>query len=208
MPLCAFDHLAIAAESLEAGAAEVSAALGVPLAPGGRHPAMGTHNRLLSLGEEEYLEVIAIDPQAIPPARTRWFGLDDFEGPPRPVGWVLRTDDLEGALAVGPEGMGRPVELARDDLVWRLSLPEAGSGPFDGLFPSLIEWPAGVHPARRLPPSGCALARLELVHPRAEALAEALAPMVDDARLVVRPGPTPRLCAELSTPFGPRRLEG
>ncbi|WP_393939598.1 VOC family protein [Piscinibacter sakaiensis] len=43
---------------------------------GGAHPHMGTHNRLLRLGDHCYLEVIAIDPAAPPPARARWFGLD------------------------------------------------------------------------------------------------------------------------------------
>jgi hypothetical protein len=65
--MLSFDHLAIGAETLDEGVEAVEAALGVPLAPGGGHPAMGTHNRLLSLGPGEYLEVIAIDPDA--PAR-------------------------------------------------------------------------------------------------------------------------------------------
>jgi len=33
----------------------------------GAHPLMGTHNRLLALGDL-YLEVIAVDPAAQPPA--------------------------------------------------------------------------------------------------------------------------------------------
>ncbi|MGB8622709.1 MAG: VOC family protein, partial [Paracoccaceae bacterium] len=36
------DHLAVAAETLEAGVAAVEAALGVRLAEGGSHAAMGT----------------------------------------------------------------------------------------------------------------------------------------------------------------------
>ena len=44
------DHLAVSAASLAEGAAAVEAVLGVTLAPGGVHPHMGTHNRLLSLG--------------------------------------------------------------------------------------------------------------------------------------------------------------
>ncbi|RMD92975.1 MAG: VOC family protein [Alphaproteobacteria bacterium] len=201
-----FDHLAVAAETLEEGAAEVSATLGVPLAPGGRHPAMGTHNRLLSLGEAEYLEVIAIDPEAIPPARARWFGLDGFEGLPRPVGWVLRTDDLDAALGLAPEGIGAPMELTRGDLHWRLTVPESGVTPFDGLFPALIEWEEGEHPARGLPASGCTLERLELFHPAAEALAEALAPLTEEARIHVHHGPVAQMRAVIATPHGPRVL--
>jgi hypothetical protein len=61
------DHIAVSTTALETGAAEVEAALGLPLAPGGQHAAMGTWNRLLSLGPEEYFELIAIEPGA--PAR-------------------------------------------------------------------------------------------------------------------------------------------
>ncbi|MFE3838617.1 VOC family protein [Pseudogemmobacter sonorensis] len=64
------DHIAIAAESLVAGEAFVRAAPGLPLAGGGAHPLTGTHNRLMGLGDV-YLEVIAIDPAAPAPDRTR-----------------------------------------------------------------------------------------------------------------------------------------
>lgn len=65
----AVDHLVVAAAGLDAGAAWLEAHLGAPLAPGGRHAAMGTHNRLLRLGPRLYLELIAIDPDAARPGR-------------------------------------------------------------------------------------------------------------------------------------------
>lgn len=71
------DHIVVAARSLEEGSAWVEAALGVKMLPGGKHALMGTHNRVLSIGNGRYLEVIAIDPEAPPPARPRWFGLDE-----------------------------------------------------------------------------------------------------------------------------------
>lgn len=37
----------------------------------------GTHNRCLGMEDGIYLEVIAVDPEAPPPSRPRWFGLDD-----------------------------------------------------------------------------------------------------------------------------------
>ena len=45
--------------------ADICALLGVPMAGGGKHPLMGTHNRLIGLGDL-YLEVISIDPDAPP----------------------------------------------------------------------------------------------------------------------------------------------
>jgi Glyoxalase-like domain len=37
---------------------------------------MGTHNALAQLGDEKFLEIPAIDPEAERPKRPRWFGLD------------------------------------------------------------------------------------------------------------------------------------
>ena len=68
---------------------------------GGKHAHMGTHNRLLSLGDL-YLEVIAPDPEAPRPAWPRWFDLDNFDGPPRLTNWICRSDDLDDDLGLAP----------------------------------------------------------------------------------------------------------
>ena len=87
------DHLVITAPSVETGIHYVQQTLGVGMERGGRHPRMGTHNALLRLGDDVYLEVIAVDPGAPPPERPRWFELDR-PGRPRLAGWVARTDDI------------------------------------------------------------------------------------------------------------------
>lgn len=201
-----FDHLAIAAVDLDDGAAAIEAALGVPLQGGGKHAAMGTHNRLVSLGEGEYLEVIAIDPAAEGPGRPRWFALDGFSGAPRPRAWILRCDDLGAALARAPAGAGVPMGFRRDALTWRMAVPDSGVLPFDGVFPALIEWGQGVaHPAGRLPDRGVRLTGLTLRHPQADALRAALAPLVSDPRLCVQTG-APGIEAVFDTPSGRRVL--
>lgn len=194
------DHVAIAAASLEEGVAWAEARLGVRLAPGGEHPAMGTHNRLLSLGPSEYLEVIAVNPDAPRPAHPRWFGLDRFAGPPRAVAWVMRVADLAASRL--PEAVGPPMALRRGDLAWRLTVPPGGLGPFDGLYPSLIEW-AGAHPAPRLPDLGLRLLELEISHPEITALAASLPGR--DARITFSHG-APALRLRLATPEGERLL--
>lgn len=212
--LC-FDHLAIAAEALASGAAMIAETLGVPLEPGGTHPSMGTHNRLLSLGPGEYLEVIAIDPAAPPPPQPRWFALDDFSGPPRPRAWIARAEaheavqnaaPLDAALALAPSGIGRPMDFARGDLRWSMAVPESGWLPYDGLFPALIGWHGTAHPADTLPDRGVRLRWLVLSHPDAGALRAVLAPLITDARLVITLGGEPSLAAEFDTPLGPRIL--
>ena len=86
-PLATLDHLVVLATSLASGVAWAEATLGVTPGPGGEHPLMGTHNRLLRLlnGRGQpgaaYLEIIAINPAATPtlqPPEHRWFDMDDL----------------------------------------------------------------------------------------------------------------------------------
>ena len=196
------DHIAISAERLAPAVPVVEAELGQSLLPGGEHAAMGTHNRLLSLGPDEYFELIAIDPDAPGPDQPRWFDLDNFSGPPRATTWICRCPDIEAAVAAAPEGIGVPWSLERNDLRWKMAVPKDGKLPFDCLFPALIEWTGPIHPAPRLHDSGVRLSALRLISPQAGALRDALAKMIDDPRVQVLPGDTPRVEAILSTAKG------
>ena len=75
------DHLVVLATTLNEGVAWCEATLGLTPGPGGQHALMGTHNRLFSIASAgypaAYFEIIAIDPGATPPARRRWFDMDD-----------------------------------------------------------------------------------------------------------------------------------
>lgn len=200
------DHLAIAARTLEEGCAFVEALLGVPLEPGGQHPLMGTHNRLLSLGPEAYLEVIAIDPDAPKPPHARWFALDGFAGTPALRAWVVQVDDLATALIRAPQGTGPATDLARGDLRWRMAIPVDGQLPFKGLSPALISWIGAAHPAQRLPDRGVRLQSLTLSHPDPDAVRAAIRPLCGDARVHVATGPNARMSARFDTPNGPRTM--
>jgi hypothetical protein len=199
------DHIAISAATLEDGAAWVEMALGVPLAGGGKHPHMGTHNRLLGLGDL-YLEVIATDPDAPRPAWPRWFNLDHFQGAPRLTNWICRTEDLDATLAAAPAGCGTATDLARGDYRWRFAVPASGQLPFDDCFPALIQWQGDLHPARTLRDQGIRLARLEISHPKADALQAALRGQLADPRISIHLGPYPSFRATFSTPHGTRVL--
>lgn len=199
------DHIAIAADTLEAGRTYVEQALGVTLQPGGQHAHFGTHNLLLGLEEGLYLEVIAVDPAAPAPGYPRWFDLDRFTGRPCPHIWICRTDDMAGFTAAHPEA-GQPVSLARGDLRWQMAVPADGILPRDNRFPAVIEWQCDTHPATRLAPSGCRLAGLEVHHPEARALQAHLSGQITDARVRFMPGPS-ALRVALDTPQGRRWLE-
>lgn len=194
------DHLAVVATRLEDGVAAIEALFGVTMAGGGKHPLMGTHNRLVGLGDL-YLEVIAPDPDALSPGRARWFDMDRFTGPPRLTHWIASTDDLAAELALGPIGIGAALALARGDYRWQMAVPESGRLPFDGGFPALIEWQGAAHPAAALPDNGLRLTRLEIAHPEALALRLALKGRLSDPRVEVVAGPL-ALRATVATPAG------
>ncbi len=199
------DHLAVAAESLEAGRAHVEDALGLRLQPGGKHAHFGTHNMLLGLADGLYLEVIAIDPEAPAPGCPRWFDLDRVSGPPCLHNRICAVNDLEAALIRHPQA-GQPVALSRGDLKWRMAVPQTGILPMDNLFPALIEWHGSAHPATRLTPSGARLSRLIVSHPNAKTLQAVLGPELGDNRVVFETG-NAGLCAEIATPHGLRVLQ-
>jgi hypothetical protein len=201
------DHLAVVATDLAAGVAAVEEALGVRLAPGGQHPHMGTHNRLLNLGDA-YLEVIAPDPALPRPSHPRWFSMDRFAGAPRLTNWICATEDLDAALAGAPDGAGVATPLSRGDFRWRIAIPAGGTLPFDDAFPALIQWEGTAHPAPRLPDAGVRLTALVLLHPQAEVLRDWLAPRLHDPRVTVEPGPAKAMHATFATPQGPRHLQG
>lgn len=162
-----FDHLVMAARTLEEGVAWVEERLGVAMGAGGRHDLMGTHNRLLSLGRGRFLEMIAIDPEARPPARSRWFELDRLsmrarlEAGPALVNWVVRTDDIDAAIATGVFGAPQVLSLSRGDFRWRIGVPPDGGLVRAGLAPTVIQW-ATRHPADLLQDVGCRLDKLIL----------------------------------------------
>lgn len=202
------DHLVVAATDLASGTAWLEARLGVPLSPGGAHPRMGTHNRVLRLGDGVYLELIAIDPDAPPPGWPRWFGLDEpalaarLAERPRLVAWAVNTDDLDAATAASPFPHGPIHEMTRGDLVWRITIPDDGRVVEGGAVPTLIEWPQGVHPTNRMPASGCSLERLTIHHPDPDRIVAAFFAIgLDEAALDVVAG-APSLAASLVTPTG------
>lgn len=198
------DHIAISCTELAQGVAAVEATLGLPLAPGGQHPHMATHNRLLSLGPDLYLEVIAADPAQPRPAWPRWFDLDRFSGPTRLTNWICRTDDLDSELTHAPAGTGVPLALQRGDFRWRMAVPEDGILPFDNCFPALIEWEGRAHPAPRLLDLGARLSTLHITHPTPDALGASLA-RLRDPRITIAAG-APALRATIATPQGDRIL--
>jgi hypothetical protein len=221
------DHLVIAAASLAEGVAWCEATLGVTPGPGGAHPLMGTHNRLLNIASETfpqaYLEIIAIEPGKRPsrPGTRRWLDLDDavlqaglVRRGPRLVHFVARVPNAQATLQALAHDerahidRGHLLEASRDTpagrLEWQITVRDDGQRLFYGALPTLIQW-GPVHPTDAMPASGLALRSLQATHPRAADLAAALS-TIGMAGMAVQPG-APNLVAVLDTPRGPVTLQ-
>ena len=215
------DHLVVLAPSLAEGVAWCEATLGVVPGPGGEHPLMGTHNRLIPVNTaafpRTYLEIIAINREAAPQRAAgakRWFDLDDdtlqarlrTQGP-QLAHWVAQVPDLPQALAtLSAQGIdrGQVVAASRPTpqglLRWQISVRDDGQRLLDGCLPTLIQW-GDTHPTQAMADQGVALESLALAHPQAGALRQAL-DAVGLGAIPVHTGPA-RLQARLRTPRGP-----
>jgi len=217
------DHLVIVADTLEQGAHWCEATLGATPAAGGRHPRMGTHNRLLSISAERfpdtYLEIVAIDPDAPSPGRPRWMGIDDpalraaVRETPRLVHAVARTSMIEmvrwGLINCGLNP-GAPVAAERDTpdgmLKWRITVRDDGLPECAGALPTLIEW-QGRHPCERLPESSVRLRDLTLRGLPPQALDVLKLPAVQTPARTREPIREPALSATFDTPRGAVTLD-
>jgi hypothetical protein len=186
------DHVAIGCASLDQGAAYIRHTLGVEMPMGGQHERMGTHNRLMRLGGDVYLELISVNPTAPPPRRPRWFALDEawqqarIAERPRPIAWVARSTDIASDLAGSPQ-LGTATEMTRGDLVWQISLTDDGALPRRGLLPVLIAWPGG-SPAARMSELGVTLVALRLVTAAQSLLSRELAQLGARELVEIVPG--------------------
>ena len=92
------DHVVYAAPDLDAAIDDLERRLGVRASAGGKHAGLGTHNALLALSDDAYLEVIGPDPEQPQPDRPRPFGIDSLTAG-RVVTWAARAQDLDAVVA-------------------------------------------------------------------------------------------------------------
>lgn len=157
--MLALDHVVLAARDLDA-AARLLGLLGLQSYPGGRHPGLGTANRVVPLADA-YLELMAVVDRTESGAWTELIDSLATEAG-RPALWCVRTDELDAEAArLGLAAVPMARELPDGStLSWRLAGVEAAvAEPF---LPFFIEWDDPTrHPARRGEPQG-RIVRLEL----------------------------------------------
>ncbi len=207
------DHIAIIAPSLKDGMVWVRECLGVMPQMGGAHPQMGTHNMLLRLGADFFLEVIAVDPNAPRPAQPRWFGLDErdtlhdhWNDGRRLRGMVARTDTLAETAGLAPDLLGAPMRITRGERAWMFAVRADGKLPLDGAVPHLMDWGAQGSAAPAMQDLGCKLVDLVLETPAPEAVEGVYARIGLAGAPKLRVGPRQKLMAVIETPAGIRLL--
>jgi hypothetical protein len=164
--LLGIDHVVIAVGDLAAAARQLEASVGIAATGGGRHPVLGTANRLVWLGDS-YIELVTVADEAI--AAGSWLGVPVAATLAHGGGfvtWAVASDDLDGdvssfrALGAGYGDLvdGERRRLDGDIVRWRSAIPNR-LGPAEPPFliahdPASAEW----QPADRA-------ARVVQVHP-------------------------------------------
>ena len=163
--LLGIDHLVIAVRDLDDAADELERQVGLAATGGGRHPTLGTQNRLAWLGDT-YLELVSIADRTV--AEGSWLGVPTVAALERGGGfrggglatWAIATDsidvDVAALRALGADfGDSMPGERERPDgtvVRWRLAMGRR-LGPAEPPFliehePSSAEWTEADRAAR------------------------------------------------------------
>lgn len=204
MPL---DHILWATHDLDDGIAHFERLTGIRAARGGRHPGRGTHNALLALTQNSYLEIIAPDPSQ---------SLDNNLGAtikalPSPgiFTFAVQCNDMPSLVAAakrakiaieGPDNWSRE-QPDGPTLRWLLAF--TNDTPFGRYVPFYIDWQKSPHPSTTTP-GGLQLLDFTIRHPEHAQLSALYAALNIDVR--VAPGDRPDMLASLQGPRGPITL--
>lgn len=202
------DHLVWLAGDLEQACAQFEAASGVTPEYGGSHPS-GTHNALVSLGEQVYLEIAAPVPGA--EAGHPWVDAARRRPEPHLFSYCMRcavplprmaTATREAGFdAYGPS-LGSRTTPDGDTLEWQLFIPiVAGAG---NVIPFLIDWRDTPHPSHSTS-SAATLTSFEAEHPDPEKVRDAMNLLAPGVHLK-QSQQSPDIVAQLATPNGPMSL--
>ncbi|WP_191602121.1 VOC family protein [Marinomonas algicola] len=206
------DHIVIGADTLEQGMESLHKTLGVTLPKASKHDAMGTHNCVAPVGNESFIEILSIDPEAPTPNRARWFNMDNpevqaqFKKQPMAYHWVVGTNDLDAVIANSPIEMGEIVTFTRGERSWRLNIPKDGSLAEAGLIPTFIEWSPGAHPSTNMSDLGLTLKTVILTHPDPEKLHHLLDALGVDHLATIEKGEQPSIAFQIQNQSGTQTL--
>lgn len=108
------DHVIYGTSDLEVAAARFGDELGLPVVGGGRHDGLGTHNRIVPLGDGSYIELLAVadrgEAMGSPLGTALCAAIERGDGL---FGWAVAVEDVEdvvrrlgiSTVVVGRQGM-------------------------------------------------------------------------------------------------------
>jgi len=197
------DHVLIAVTDLGEAARRIEDEYGLTATQGGRHPAWGTANRIVPLGDA-YLELVMVVNAAI--ARRspfgRWVAASQSELL-RPFGWAVRTSELHEVASRLGLTIERGSRTGRDGapVRWRIAgVEEAAAEP---ALPFFIEWEPGTHLPGRAPTDHAA-GEVRIGEVRVSGDSERIEGWLGSYRvpLDIRPGSSALTAVILSPPSG------
>lgn len=200
------DHFMIAANDLDRLSREFTEATGVPVAEGGSHPDLGTHNKLIATTSATYLELIAPSP-ALDARSDLREAIEHIEEPQLhriiALGSLDRFPEIvEAYRRAGVAAVVRPLSrrsASGEVLRWHLLMP-AGRNDYGVFAPLFIDWGTATHPSRSLPPAPCTVMGCRAGHPHSDGIAALWKEIGFD--LPVVQAPQARITLTLDTPKG------
>lgn len=198
------DHLVYVVPNLEKGTNLFKKKLGCQVIFGGYHTTQGTKNALINLGNQQYLEILAIDGTSLILA-PRWMGVDVFEMP-QLTRWSLKSTDLQNDRQIlqkhnkemGQIQGGQRKTNSGDLLTWQMIMPLAE--PAVEIVPFMTDWQqSAVHPTDQLPEE-CRLINIELMHPNPHSIQK----IVDELQInyTIKKGARASIKTKIKSPNG------
>lgn len=164
------DHIVYGVHDLDKSIQTFAEKYGMQATVGGQHLHQGTKNALINLGEQCYLELLAVDKQNVSVTKNRWMGIDLLTSE-KMIRWALHSDNLSEDRCIlekyndqlGQVKTGMRQRPNKGDLSWKLTMPL--STPEVEVVPFLIDWSeSSAHPTDAMSQQG-QLLEIKLFHP-------------------------------------------
>jgi hypothetical protein len=205
-----FDHVVYGVPDLKHAIQSFQEKAGIAPVIAGKHPLLGTHNAVLSLGNLQYLEFIALDPEAPKMERKlpSWCAALIHLSRPKIMTWVVQTDTIEKTVnelnALGNFHIDPPQTITREKpdgtkISFNIAFKKEPPPPDDGLIPFLINWGQSPHPSTSVE-CKCQLKEWYGCHPDADRISSILKKV--GIEFLIKKADTPSMHLALKTPKG------